>query len=148
MIDGISLHSPDTYVRRFSAFRSPRGDVRKHQHVCLDLRVKRGTPSSANMMLSHIPYAGREDAKHSEIFSGRRSGGMKSMIVWESFFAITSCQGKHSLELKPVSVSNPISQGPLSTVVHGRLGVVEQDGYFSEVNPPVPPTFRGGQQMR
>ena len=65
------------------------------------------------------------------------------LIVWEPFFAITSCQGKQSLELKPVSVSNPISKGPLSTVVHGRLGVVEQDGYFSEVNPHVPPTFRG-----
>ena len=61
-------------------------------------------------------------------------------VVWESFFAITSCQGNHSLR---VEACFSVSQGPLSTVVHGSLGVVEQDGYFSEVDPPVPPTFRG-----
>ena len=44
-----------------------------------------------------------EDPKHSEIFLGRRSGGMKS-IVRESFFAITVLHVKESIvfELKPI----------------------------------------------
>ena len=71
--------------------------------VCLDLRVKKGTSFSPDMMLSHIPCAGMEDPKHSEIFLGRRSGGMKS-IVRESFFAITVLHVKESIvfELKPI----------------------------------------------
>ena len=69
------VEQPGHYVRGFLAFRSPRGDVRKHPRVCLALREKKGTHLSPKIMLSHIPFAGMEDAKHSEIFSGRRSGG-------------------------------------------------------------------------
>ena len=53
----------------------PEGMCESTPRVCLGLRVKRGTPLSPNMMLSHIPRAGMEDAKQSGILSGRRSEG-------------------------------------------------------------------------
>ena len=105
----------------FFTFRSPRGDVRKHLRFCLDLRVKRGRIlARIYMMLSHIPGAGREDPKHSEIFSGRRSGRMRFIIVCESFFASTSCQGKHSLRVgarfsvQPHFEGSSVNSGPWS----------------------------------
>ena len=120
----------------FQPFARPEGMCESTPRVCLDLRVKKGTSFSSNMMLSLIPCAAMEDAKHSEIFSRRRSGGIRSIARGSFFAIITVLNVKESivvLELKPVEVSNRISQGrisqgPLSTVVHGRLGVVEQDG--------------------
>ena len=76
MIEIVSSDGPDTtYVWGFQLFARPEWDLRKDPRVCLDLWEKRGTPFSPNMMLSHIPRAGMEDAKQSGILSGRRSEG-------------------------------------------------------------------------
>ena len=82
----------------FQPSARPEGICESTPRVRLDLRVKKGTPFSPNMMLSHIPCAGREDPKHSEIFSGRRSGGMRS-IVRESFFGVTALHVKEIIAL-------------------------------------------------
>ena len=87
----------------FQPLARPEGMCESTPRVCLDLRVKKETSFSPNMMFSHIPCAGMEDAKHSEIFSRRRSGGMR-YIGRGSFFAIiTVLHVKESivLELKP-----------------------------------------------
>ena len=99
MVDGISLHSPDTMFGGFQPLARPEGMCESTPRVCLNLRVKKGTPFSPNMVLSHIPCAGMEDPTHSEIFSGRTSGGMRS-IVRESFFANTVLHVKESIVLE------------------------------------------------